>query len=397
MIQRFTSRAEPLDAAALAGRRPRLATALAAVAAAATLAFAILGTVPPRAVLAHAPDPLFGSEPWAQDQIVGYQWAAGAVPPAWMAAAIDAGAQDVAESRQSRAATFTRIAKADSKIWYGGAWPCPAYGIACVNRTGAPDSFTGMWFRPHGFTFDWGVLRWCQGLAAPANGCYDVENVALDEFGHIEILGHHVNFADESDFTDAVVQYAARSRPRVGWNEHAFGRCDVARLQLEYELIMATDPVSTCLALQTSLAIIPGSTWISPGQSVRVSGTLNVKVATAARALSGDPLSGRAVTLQRRLPGTTTWSAAGALDANAAAGSYGLTITPAQTYDYRLVYTVAGEGLVASTSSVVRIVVSSCPGGTVAGGGVAGGSMTGGGAAGGTVAGARQPMAPCEY
>lgn len=376
MIQRF--RALPVEGvnAARARRSPLVTSAV--VGLAATLAFALLGALRPGPTFAHGPDPLFGTTLWEQDQIVGYQWTAGAVPPAWMAAAIDAGAQDVEDSRGSRAATFTRVAKADSRISYGGPWPCPAYGIACVNRTGVPDSFAGMWFRPHGFPFDWGVLRWCQGMAAPANGCYDVENVALDEFGHVEILGHHVNFEDESDFTDAVVQYAARSRPRAGWNEHEFGRCDVARLQLEYELAGAADPVSTCLALATSLAILPGSTWISPGQSVRVSGTLNVRTATSARAMSGDPLSSRAVTLQRKLPGTTTWSAVGALGANAAPGSYGLTVTPAQTYDYRLVYTVAGEGLLASTSSTVRIVVSTCPSGAVAGARL-------------------QPMAPCEF
>ena len=114
--------------------------------------------------------------------------------------------------------------------------PCSSYGIACMNRTGVPDSFAGMWFRPHNWQFEWGSLKWCQALAQFVNGCYDVENVALDEFGHIELLGHHVNYEDESDFTDSVVQFAARSRPKEGWNQHVFGRCDVARLQLEYEL-----------------------------------------------------------------------------------------------------------------------------------------------------------------
>ena len=351
----------------------------AVLAAAAALVLVPLAGARPPATQAHAPDPLFGTNLWEQDQIVGYQWAANWAPPAWMAAAIDAGAKDVEESRQSRAATFTRVSKADSRIWYGGPWPCPAYGIACVDRTGVPDSFNGMWFRLHGHPFDWGVLRWCQGMAAPANGCYDAENVALDEFGHIEILGHHENFADESDFLDAVVQYAARSRPRPGWNEHEFGRCDVARLQLEYELISASDKVSTCLSLSTSIGIIPGSTWLSPGQSVRVSGTLKIATASGARALSGDPLGGRSISLQRRPPGTTAWSSIGTLAPSAAEGSYGLTITPAATYDYRLVYLPsADDGLRTSWTQPVRIVVSSCPGGTA-------------------LAGARNPMAPCEF
>jgi hypothetical protein len=312
--------------------------------------------------LAHGPDPLLGTTPWGLDQDVDYQWTSGATPPSWMAAAIDAGADDVATSKGSRAATFTRVSSADSQIAYGGAVPCSSYGIACMNRTGVPSSFAGMWFRPYGWAFDWGTLRWCQGQSTPTNGCYDAENVALDEFGHIEMLGHHVNLDDESDFQDAVVQFAARSRPKAGWDEHVFGRCDVARLQLEYALESSGDKVSTCLSLATSLSEVASATTIDAGSSVRVTGTFKVAVSSAAKALSGDPLSGRTIVLQRRLPGATTWSTFGTLGANATAGSYGLTLTPSTTYDYRLVFTATtSEGLLGATSSTVRIAVISCP------------------------------------
>ncbi len=336
----------------------RLYRDLVAAAAAATLAITSLGG---SSTLAHGPDPLLGTTPWDQDQIVGYQWAPWGVPPAWMATAIDAGAADVGESRHSRAAKFTRVSSATSKIAYGGGVPCSSYGIACMNRTGVPDHFEGMWFRPHGWPFDWGNLRWCQGLSTPANGCYDAENVALDEFGHIEMLGHHVNNADESDFVDSVVQFAARSRPKVGWNEHVFGRCDVARLQLEYALSSSADKVSTCLSLGTSLSIVAGATTIGTGSSVRVTGNLKVGTSSSAKLLSGDPLSNRSIALQRKLPGATTWATVGALSPNTSAGSYGLTITPPQTYDYRLLFaTPSGEGLLASSSSTVRITVNDC-------------------------------------
>ena len=325
----------------------------------AVAAFAI-GSAGGASTLAHGPDPLLGSTPWGQDQIVGYQWAASGVPPAWMAAAIDAGAADVGESRGSRAALFTRVSNAGSSIVYGGAVPCSSYGIACMNRTGVPDSFAGMWFRPQGWVFDWGALRWCQGLASPANGCYDAENVALDEFGHIEMLGHHVNFADETDFVDSVVQFAARSRPKVGWDEHVLGRCDIARLQLEYELQDPVNKVSTCLSLATSLSIVAGATYVYPGNSVRITGNLKIAVASSARLLSGDPMSARIISLQRRLPGTTTWSVAGTLLPNSTAGSYGLTITPPATYEYRLVFGPSGEGVLGSTSSVVQVAVTTC-------------------------------------
>jgi hypothetical protein len=51
--------------------------------------------------------------------------------------------------------------------------------------------------------------------ASPTNGCYDAETIALDEFGHVEVLNHHVNFADESDYTHAVVQTYSRTRPKT--------------------------------------------------------------------------------------------------------------------------------------------------------------------------------------
>ncbi|HYK94471.1 MAG TPA: hypothetical protein VE011_01195 [Candidatus Dormibacteraeota bacterium] len=314
------------------------------------------------ATVAHGPDPLLGTTPWGLDQVVGYQWKSGATPPSWMAAAIDAGAADVRSSKGSRAATFIRVSSSSSEIAYGGAVPCSSYGIACMNRTGVPSSFDGMWFRPYGWAFDWGTLRWCQGQSTPTTGCYDAENVALDEFGHIELLGHHQNLEDESDFQDAVVQYAARSKPRAGWDQHAFGRCDVARLQLEYALESSADRVSTCLSLATSLSVVASATTIDAGSSVRITGTFKVAVTSAAKALSGDPLSGRTITLQRRLPGATSWSTFGPLGGNSTAGSYGLTLTPSTTYDYRLLFTApGGDGLLGATSATVRIAVIACP------------------------------------
>ena len=90
-----------------------------------------------------------------------------------------------------------------------------------------PDVFT-MWLREQGHVFDWGTLKWCQTYTTPPNGCYDAETIALDEFGHVEILDHHVNHDDDSDFTDAVVQTFSRTKPNAGWNMHVLGRCDVA-------------------------------------------------------------------------------------------------------------------------------------------------------------------------
>lgn len=310
------------------------------------------------AVAAHSPDPLLGTTPWGQNQLVLYMWAPNQVPPTWAASNIDLGAADSEASRASRAARFARDTSAASRIAYGGANPCPGYGIACMNRTGVPVSF-GVWFRAHGTVLDWGTLRWCQAQSVATNGCYDIRRVALDEFGHVEMLGHHENFADESDYLDAIVQYAGRSRPKEGWNTHVYGRCDVARLQLEYELIDSGGLVSTCLSLATSLTITAQPASIVAGASTQITGELEIAVATAAKRLSGDPLSRRTITLQRRDLGSTTWVTVGTLGwVTGAAGSYAISIRPAASADYRLIYdALASEGLRDATSAVVRVAV----------------------------------------
>ncbi|MBI2781716.1 MAG: hypothetical protein HYX55_07975 [Chloroflexi bacterium] len=310
------------------------------------------------AVAAHSTDPLLGSTPWGQNQLVPYMWTANQVPPSWAASNIDLGAADSEASRASRAALFSRASSAASRIAYGGSNPCPSYGIACMNRTGVPVSF-GMWFKAHGAVLDWGTLRWCQAQSVATNGCYDIRRVALDEFGHVEMLNHHENYADESDYLDAVVQYAGRSRPKDGWNAHVYGRCDVARLQLEYELLDSGDPVSTCLSLATSLTIAADPASIVAGAYTQITGELEIAVATAAKRLSGDPLSRRAITLQRRDLGSTTWVVVGTMGwVTGSAGSYVISVRPAASADYRLVYDAStSEGLRDATSAVVRVAV----------------------------------------
>jgi hypothetical protein len=344
-----------------ASRRRRLAPCI-GLGVGSLVALAWLG---PGSTLAHGPDPLFGTRTWSQNQVVGYAWASGYVPPSWMIPAIDAGAADVGESRASRAATFVRQSGASSPVAYSAWMPCPSYAIACVDRTGVPVSFTGLWFRPHGWTFDWGTLRWCQAQSTFTDGCYDVENVMLDELGHIEILGHHANYSDGSDFTDAVVQASAHSRPKAGWNQHVFGACDVARLQLEYELQASSDPVSSCLNLATSLSLSVSPTSVYVGSSVAFYATLKLTLdSTANRAMAGDPLSRRSVLLQRRALGSTSWATVTTMyPSTSTEGFYSVLWSPTATYDWRALFpTPASEGLVGSTSAIARVTVSGCSG-----------------------------------
>ena len=131
-----------------------------------------------------------------------------------------------------------------------------------------------MWFREQGRVFDWGTLKWCQYYATFPAGCYDVENVTLDELGHMEILWHHANYADESDYLDSVVQASAHTKGHVGWNEHVFGRCDIARLQLEYERPSSAELVSTCVTLPTTLSLSPNPTAAYVGTTVAFTASL---------------------------------------------------------------------------------------------------------------------------
>jgi hypothetical protein len=310
---------------------------------------------------AHGPNPVIGTTLWGRNQVVPYTWESGLVPPSWMVAAIDAGAADVGESRRSKAAVFVRESGATSRVAYG-VTPCPSYGIACMDRTGVPTKFAGMWFRPQGWSFDWGTLKWCQYYGTFPTGCYDVENVTLDELGHMEVLWHHVNYTDESDYLDSVVQASAHTKGHVGWNEHVFGRCDVARLQLEYERQSSAGGVSTCLNLPTTMTLTASSTGVYVGTSVSFAATLKIAVTSAAEAMSGDALSARDVLLQRRIPGGTAWTTVATMTAGTS-GTYSATWSPTATYDWRAYFlTPSDEGLRGTGSPVLRVTVSGCSG-----------------------------------
>ena len=201
-----------------------------------------------------------------------------------------------------------------------------------------------MWLREQGHVFDWGTLKWCQTYATAPNGCYDAETIALDEFGHVDGLGHHVNKDDDSDYLDAVVQTYSRTKPNAGWNVHAFGRCDTATLQLRYDVTTASARYSTCLDLATVLTMSASPTAIVVGGSTTLTATLKVVDDDAYLLIGGNAVSGRTVTLQRRAPGATTWTTVGPMVAGAT-GTYVLAQQPATTTEYRASFkTPSDEG-----------------------------------------------------
>jgi hypothetical protein len=308
---------------------------------------------------AHSPDPVLGGALFAQNQQVFFRWKAGQEPPAVMKETIRVAADDANISRNSRSAMFFVDPAGTSWINYGLDVACGVNGLACFSRVNAPNSFT-MSFRENGHRYDWGVLRWCEMSGRP-NGCFDARNSALDEFGHVEILTHHVNFADESDYTDAVVQTIQRVKPEVGYNAHAFARCDVGSLQRKYDMLNWVAKYSTCLDLATTLAL--GAPSAVPYRAnVIFTATLTIVDLAEYERLGGNPASNRAVTLQRRVPGDLVWAPVGAMTPAAAAGTYTYTAqSQTKTFEWRAVFTKpAGEGLRADSSQVLTVTIQPC-------------------------------------
>lgn len=327
---------------------PRTAVVLAALVAVASAA----------PVAGHAPDPSLTGGLFGQDQHLLFRWRAGSEPPAAIKTAIRDAAADSNASRASQAATFAYNASGSNLIGYGTG-TCGVNGIGCFTRT-APTAFT-MWLREHGRPFDWGTLRWCQMQSDPTNGCYDAETIALDEFGHVEILNHHVNFADESDYTDAVVQTFSRTRPKTGWNMHLYGVCDTATLQIRYDVPTLSSKYSSCLDLGTVLTLSISDTSIPYGALVDVSAYLKVATNTAYGRLSANPIGKHTVRLQRRAIGSSTWTNLVTLTSSTPAGRYVAALRLYGSADFRAVFaTPTTEGLRGDTSPTVRVTVAPC-------------------------------------
>jgi hypothetical protein len=322
----------------------------------------VVGSIGPAA--GHGPSPLIGWPAWNQDQVVRYRWKAGEVPPAAIQGAIKAGAADANASRGSRAPTFLFDAAGTSTVEYGLDVFCGINGLACADGSNAPTTFR-VGFREHGHRFDWGALRWCQMLAQLANGCFDVENITLDELGHVLGLGHHVNFADDSDYGDSVVQTVSRARPAAFWDADQFGRCDVATLQTRYDMTTWHALYSTCLDLAVSLDLDVSASTIRAGTTVTFTATLLVADNPGDGRLTNNPLNGRIVNLQRRPIGATTWTTIGRMTAGTTSGTYVLRQSPTATYEWRAVFPEpANEGLRGRNSGALTVSVSSCSGST---------------------------------
>jgi hypothetical protein len=314
---------------------------------------------------------------WRQNQLVPFMWKADARPPAWLRPAILDAAADSGSSRRSQAAVFDLDDSATSWIGYTND-VCTAGAIGCAMNN-APNSFT-LRIRPQGWVFDWGTLRWCQFYDTDPDGCFDAELVTLHELGHVQSLGHIEDAADPGDWLDSIMHQVTRAKPKTGWNTHAFGRCDVAALQVAYQPLTPSTDISTCLSLRTAATVSGSASSVVYRGNVKFTATLATADDVTYSKLRGLPLSQRAVTLERRLPGGS-WYAYGQMPATTTDGQYALTISITNTYDWRMTFAAPGdEGLLGSTSAYVRVTVGECTSGCPlsAGPGVDGAQLGGG-------------------
>jgi hypothetical protein len=305
-------------------------------------------------VTAATADPVLSPVPPASATL-GYGWAAGAVPPTAIRAAVTSGAADATGSRRSKAVTFVYDAASANSVAYGGTSPCVVNWIACTWRSSS--TAYDIWIRENGHVFDWGTLRWCEATGSP-DGCYQAQTAALHEFGHVDALAHHVPLADESDYLDSVMNPVSRAKPRAGWNAAAFARCDVATLQQQFDVQAWTTPYSTCLDVPTTLSLAASPLAVTRPGSVTFTAQL---LSDGTGVLHVNPIAGRTVVLQQR--SGTSWADLATMAASATAGSYTVSLSPLGSQDYRAVFRKpATEGVRASTSGVVSISVT-CTGG----------------------------------
>lgn len=317
----------------------------------------LLAALTPVPAAGALPTPASGGT-WDPNQRVEYRWKAGSEPPAWARVAMNAAAADSNASRKAKAAIFSY--DADGPAWLAYTDDIPtnwAIGYAVRN---VPESFT-IRLRPHGTQLDWGTLRWCEFYDGNApNGCYDLEMVTLHEFGHAQTLGH-VDEQDIDSYSDSLMHATGlHAKPKVGWNQHAYGRCDVARLQIRYEPLTSSTPISTCLDLSTDLSLSPSSGSFAHGTSVTLTARLKIAGDSIYPNLSGDPLTGRSVVLQRRALSSSTWATIGDMSAvTDGTGRYVRTLALTTTYDWRAVFSAPwDEGLDGAVSNVSRLSVT---------------------------------------
>jgi hypothetical protein len=302
--------------------------------------------VTPGLAAAETPTPSIGGVVWYQDQPITYRWVSGEVPPSWLQPLIHAAAFDVNASRGSRAATFFYSSSGVGTVAYNGGPLCGPGALACMRRS--PPLIQ---IRTQGQRVSWGVVRWCHAYTTWPYGCFDAELSAAHEFGHIEILNH--SFTDTYPAT--IMSDVQAAYPQSGWNQHVLGRCDVARLQMTYDVQSWSAPYSTCLDLATSSAVSASASTVRAGTPVTFTASVRTINSSAYERVADNPLHARTVVLQRAAIGSNFWIDVATMAPAPAAGIYTRAVTINASYQWRISFRPSGEGVRASTSTPITV------------------------------------------
>lgn len=303
------------------------------------------------------PVPESESDTWAKDRILEYRWGASA-PPSWMRPAIQDAASDVTASRASRAARFTYDPAGAGYVQLAETMSgnCER-AIACATRD--IPNYWRIALRPHGVRAGSVTTRWCQAYDSPPEGCFDVSRTLLHEFGHVEGLAHPDDHGFRLAALETVMHPVIPGKGRAGWQLHRFGQCDAARLQRRYGRTSPGADLALCDRVETRLTIEASDSSVAYQERVTVTARLHIRDQGGYGQLGGDPLSGRNVAIQRRVPGGSWIS----FDASRGdiAGEYQVTFQPWTTYEYRAVFDrPSSEGLSADVSDILTVRVAPC-------------------------------------
>lgn len=311
------------------------------------LAALAVATVP-GVVTAETPTPAIGAA-WSQDQPLTFRWSAGEIPDAWLQPLVHAAAADVTSSRASRAGTISYSSSGIGTVAYNSGPYCGPGALACMRRY-PPTSFV-VQIRKQSQQVSWGVILWCHTYATWPSGCFDAELSVAHEFGHIAVLDH--SFTDT--YPNTIMSSVQAANPQFGWNQHALGRCDVARLQMAYDMQSWTAPYSTCLDLATISTVSPGATTVRAGSQVTFTASVRIANNSAYGRLADNPVHGRTVVLQRAAIGGNSWLDVATMTPASAAGVYTRAVTINASYQWRVSFRPAGEGVRPSTSVAVAV------------------------------------------
>lgn len=306
---------------------------------------------------ASRPVPVFAGGAWPAGTQLPFRWQPGAVPPDWAKDPLKAAAADASTTSAARSPDFTFRRGAANGVRYTAVFPsfC-ASGIACAQRIMATGFWT-TWIRPHGTDYVWGTLRWCQ--KRDRSGCFDVRRVMLHELGHISGLNHPESAGTRLPAHDTVMHAITPAKPRQGSAKRRFGDCDVASLQELYDVPGRRTRISRCNDVQTRIRLWADASTIVRGASVRLKAELSIADRAAYGRLARNLLDGRSVKLRYRRAGSDDAWATAWLKEKKAAGRYGITLQPTETWEYRAVFPAPDdEGLRFSRSETMKVKVT---------------------------------------